>query len=57
MSLVAVCWSSRASQVVIARFQLLEQSHVFDGDDRLVGEGAEQIDLAVREGAGRPPGD
>ena len=44
-------------EVAIAGFQLLEQPHVFDRDDRLVGEGLEQRDLLVGEsapGSGRP---
>ena len=31
------------------RLQFLEQPHVLDGDDRLVGEGLEQLDLLVGE--------
>ena len=37
----------RLAEVVVARLQLLEQAHVLDGDDRLVGEGLEQRDLLV----------
>src|SRR5438552_18038104 len=33
----------------VAGLQFLEQAHIFDGDDRLVGEGLEQRDLLVRE--------
>ena len=40
----------RLREVAVARLQLLEQPHVLDGDDRLVGEGLEQRDLLVREG-------
>ena len=40
----------RLSHVAIARPQLLEQPHVLDGDDSLVGEGLEQRDLFVSEG-------
>ncbi len=29
--------------------RLIEQPHVLDGDDRLVGEGLEQADLLIRE--------
>ena len=46
MSLVAVCVSSAVS-LAVARLQLGEQPHVFDGDDGLVGEGLEQLDLLV----------
>ena len=44
ISLVAVCCSKRL-------FEFLEQPHVLDGDDRLVGEGFEQLDLRWGEGA------
>ena len=40
------------AQVGVARLQLLEQPHVLDGDDGLVGEGLEQLDLLVRERPG-----
>ena len=40
----------RARQLARPRLQLLEQPHVLDGDDRLVGEGLEQRDLPVGEG-------
>src|SRR5262249_22597968 len=30
-------------------FQLLEQAHILDGDDGLVGEGLEETNLAIRE--------
>ena len=42
----------RDPQLGVARLQLLEQADVLDGDDGLVGEGLEQLDLVVRE----PPG-
>ena len=45
----------RLGQVGIALLQLLEQPHVLDGDDRLVGERLDQRDLLVRECV-RPPG-
>jgi hypothetical protein len=32
-------------------FRLVEQAHVLDGDDGLVGEGLEHLDLLVGEGA------
>jgi hypothetical protein len=41
----------RFSEVVIPRLQLLEQPHILDGDHRLVGEGLEERNLLVREGA------
>ena len=46
-SLVAVCCSSATRQLAVARLQLGEQPHVLDGDDGLVGEGLEQLDLLV----------
>src|SRR5262245_46915346 len=39
----------RLREVAVARLQLLEQPHVLDGDDGLVGEGLKQGDLLVRE--------
>jgi hypothetical protein len=42
----------RLRQVAITGLQLLEQPHILDGDDGLVGEGLEQGDLAVREEPG-----
>jgi len=36
-------------QVAIAGLQLLEQPHVLDGDDRLIRERLEELDLLVRE--------
>ena len=42
----------RHGEVAIARLELLEEAHVLDGDDGLVGEGLEQLDLAIGEGAG-----
>ena len=44
ISLVAVCCSN-------AFLEFLEQPHVLDGDDGLVGEGFEQLDLRRGEGA------
>ena len=49
ISLVAVC-CSRASAIRVALFEFLEQSHVLDGDDGLVGEGLEKRDLFVSKG-------
>ena len=40
----------RSSQLARARLQLLEQAHVLDRDDRLIGEGLEQRDLLLGEG-------
>ncbi len=39
----------RPGEIVIACLELLEQPHVFDRDHRLVGEGAQQRNLCVRE--------
>ena len=39
-------------QIAVPRFELLEQADVLDGDDGLVGEGLQQLDLAVGEGPG-----
>src|SRR5262245_49862905 len=39
------------AQFCIALLQFLEQPHVFDGDHGLVGEGFEEFDLLIREGA------
>ena len=47
-SLVAVCCSSDFGQLARARLHLLEQPRVLDGDDGLVGEGLEQLDLRCR---------
>ena len=49
ISLVAVCCSSASVRSRVARLQLLEQPHVLDGDDGLVGEGLEQLDLPIGE--------
>src|SRR5512145_2605277 len=37
-------------QLAVPRLQLLEQPHVLDGDDRLMGEGLQELDLPRREG-------
>ena len=42
----------RLGEVGVPGLQLREQPRVLDGDDRLVGEGLEQRDLAVGERAG-----
>ena len=39
----------RLRQIAVARLELLEQAHVLDGDDGLVGEGLQQLHLGVRE--------
>src|SRR5205823_2709140 len=45
----------RLSQIVIPRLQLLEQAHVLNGDDRLVGEHLEKGDLLVGKSPWRRP--
>ncbi len=40
----------RLGQIVVAGTQLGEETHVLDGDYRLVGEALEERDLTVREG-------
>ena len=47
----------RLREVGVARLELREQPHVLDGDDRLVGEGLEQLDVLVREHLGRAAAD
>src|SRR5262245_26110234 len=42
-------------QLTVARAEFREQAHILDGDDRLVGEGLEQLDLLRGEGAGLGP--
>ena len=37
------------AQFCVALAEFLEQPHVFDGNDRLVGEGFEQLNLLVGE--------
>ena len=39
----------RFGEVAVARLELLEQPHVLDRDDRLVGEGLQQCDLRIRK--------
>ena len=39
----------RLAQIVGARLNLIEQPHVLDGDDGLVGEGLQQRDLTISE--------
>ena len=40
------------AQFCVALLDFLEQPHVLDGDDRLIGEGFEKLDLPFRETAG-----
>ena len=40
----------RFGEVAGARLHLVEQPHVLDRDHRLVGEGLDDFDLAIREG-------
>ena len=47
----------RLGHLAIAGLQLLEQPHVLDGDDGLVGEGLEQLDLPVGERTDLAPRD
>jgi hypothetical protein len=42
----------RLGQVTVTDLELLEEPHVLEGDDRLVGKGLEQLDLLVAEGRG-----
>ena len=53
-SLVAVCCSSATRSSSLRACQLGEQPHVLDGDDGLVGEGLNQLDLRLGEGL-HPP--
>src|SRR5262249_41014213 len=39
----------RFGQFARSRLHLVEQPHVLDGDDRLVGKGLEQLDLLIGE--------
>ncbi len=52
-------WSSSTDRVSsrVRASQFLEQPHVLDGDDRLVGEGGHQLDLLVGEGPHLRPAD
>ena len=52
ISLVAVCCSRASVSARLRASELLEQPHVLDRDDRLLGEGLEQLDLLVGEGPG-----
>ena len=42
----------RLREIAVASPQLGEQAHVFEGDDRLIGEALQQSDLSLREEAG-----
>jgi hypothetical protein len=42
----------RLGKISVASLQLLKQPHVLNRDDRLVGEGLEQVDFIGRERAG-----
>src|SRR5262244_3569819 len=42
----------RRPQLTVARLQLREQAHVLDRDDGLVGEGLQELDLAIGERPG-----
>ena len=48
-SLVAVWYSSDSLQLARPRLHLVEQPHVLDRDDGLVGEGRDELDLLVGE--------
>ena len=45
---VAVCCSA-IGEFALAHLHLVEQPRVLDGNDRLVGEGGDQLDLLVGE--------
>ena len=45
-SAVAVCCCSASVRSRVSRLHLVEQAHILDRDDRLVGEGLDQLDLA-----------
>ena len=38
----------RLGEIARPRLHLVEQAHVLDRDDRLVGEGLDELDLALR---------
>ena len=50
--MVALCRSSDFFEVVGLGLHLVEQSCIFNCDDGLVGEGLDELDLFVVEGAG-----
>ena len=39
----------RLAQIIGARLHLVEQAHILDGDDGLVGESRDQLNLFLRE--------
>ena len=43
---------AQCGEVAVARLHLLEQPRVLDGDDGLVGEGLDQLDLPCRRTTG-----
>ena len=45
----------RFGQITVPRLQLLEQAHVLDGDDCLIGERRHEIDLLLGEGTDFAP--
>ena len=55
ISLVAVCCSRASVRSRLRPRSSCEQAHVLDGDDGLVGEGLEQLDLRRRRTAPAPP--
>src|SRR5262245_21030526 len=48
---------ARRREVAVARLELLEETHILDGYDGLVGKGLEERDLPIGEGTGCPPRD
>ena len=40
----------RLGEILVATLQLLEEADILDGDDGLVGEGRDELDLLVGEG-------
>jgi hypothetical protein len=49
--------ANRARQSFCPILQLLEQPHILDRDDSLVGEGLQQSDVALAEGTDFGPRD
>src|SRR5882724_10289975 len=47
--------AERFGQFSITRLQLLEEAHILDGNDRLVGEGLEHLNLLGRKGPNDVP--
>ena len=58
-SAVAVCCSRATLTLARARLHLLEEPHILDRDNRLVGEGGDEVDLLLceRPGLGARQGD